>query len=250
MINNFQGKNIWIIGASFGIGEELYRQFSALGANLAVSARSTEKLERLVADYKNHLAIAADVSSVDSIKLAWQQLKSSWSKVDLIIFSVGTYQPMSVDNFNLDKAKSIIDINLVSCLNLLDAILPEVKSQKIAHLAIISSVAGYFGMNNSLAYGASKAGLSNLVESLSLELKKYHTKVTLISPGFVKTRLTDQNNFKMPLILSVQEAGELIIKNLTKNKFEIAFPWLFCSVMKLIRLLPYRIKMIILAKIK
>ncbi len=250
MSNFYQNKNIWIIGASFGIGEELFLQLKQMGANLAISARSEEKLMEIIGNQNNNFALPMDVCNPNSILTAVNILQEKWQKIDLIIFCAGSYQPMNVNNFNLIAAKNIIDINLLGFVNLLEQILPPIKEKKVAHLAIISSVAGYFGMHNSLGYGASKAGLSNLAESLYLELEPHQTKVTLVNPGFVKTRLTEKNSFKMPFIITPKKAASIIIKNLPKNKFEIAFPRLFTWIMKLVALMPYEIKFIILAKMK
>jgi short-subunit dehydrogenase len=249
-MNKYKDKNIWIIGASFGIGEELYLQLTKSGANLAISARSQEDLQKLTKDNPGHLAIKMDITDKNSIYRAFSQIEESWKKIDLIIFCAGTYQPMNIDNFNLEKCQNIINVNFIGFINFFDCILPSIKTQQIKHLAVISSVAGYFGMNNSFGYGASKAALSNFVESLHLELKKYGTKVQLINPGFVKTRLTSQNNFKMPFLINTQKAANIILKEIPKNKFEIFFPKTFIGIMKFIRLMPYKINLAILSKIK
>lgn len=236
-------KNILVIGGSFGIGEELCKMLGQLHANLAIVARSKDKIDHLCQNLEgDHLAIDCDVAKKSDVKALSTTLNKKWDRIDLVIFCVGAYQPMNIDNFDLQKAENIIDINLNSFLNVIDAFLPSFQAKKISHLAIISSVAGYFGMPNSLAYGASKAALSNLAESLFYELKKYQTKVQLINPGFVKTRLTDQNNFKMPGIISAQKAAQLIIKQLPKNGFEIKFPFIFTFIMKVLSLLPYKIR--------
>ncbi|MFT6106156.1 MAG: short-subunit dehydrogenase [Rickettsiales bacterium] len=247
---NFKNKNVLIIGGSFGIGEELCREFSNLGANLAIVARSKDKIDDLCKKLSGHnLSIPCDVSIKKDLEKLSRILNQKWQKTDLIVFCVGAYQPMNLDNFDLQKAKGIIDVNLNSFFNFIDAFLPSFKQQKISHLAIISSVAGYFGMPNSLAYGASKAALSNLSESLFYELKKYQTKVQLINPGFVKTRLTDQNDFEMPGIIEPQKAAKIIIKSLQKNKFEIKFPFFFTSAMRFLSILPYKVRFFLFKKV-
>jgi len=247
----YQGKNILIIGASYGIGEELCNEFAKHQANLAIAARSQEKINELKNNLAgNHLAIKCDVSKKSDLEELSKILQEKWQKIDMIIFCVGTYQPMNIDNFDLEKAQEIININLNSFFNFLDAFLPDFKNKNISHLAIISSVAGYFGMPNSLAYGASKAALSNLCESLFYELKKYHTKVQLINPGFIKTRLTDQNNFKMPGLISANKAAKIILRKLTKNIFEIKFPFLFTLIMRFLSILPYKIRLFLFKNIK
>ncbi|MDA0902628.1 MAG: SDR family NAD(P)-dependent oxidoreductase [Proteobacteria bacterium] len=249
--NYYKGKNILIIGGSFGIGEALCRSLSQAGGNLAIIARSQDKLDKLCDELAgDNIGIACDISKKSDLNKLYKSISNKWQKIDLVLFCVGTYQPMNLENFNLKQAQQIIDINLTSFLGFLDSFLPLFKAQRIAHLAVISSVAGYFGMPNSLAYGASKAALSNLTESLHHELRKYKTKVQLINPGFVKTRLTDQNNFKMPGIITSEQAAQSILTQLPKSKFEIAFPFNFTLIMKAIASLPYKIRFYLFKNVK
>lgn len=239
----YNQKNILVIGGSFGIGEELCKELSNLGANLAIVARSKDKIEQLCHSLPgSHLPIACDISQQNDVEALREKLMQKWTHIDLVIFCVGTYKPMNLENFDLTIAKNIFDINVTRFLDFIDAFLPLFKEKKIAHLAIISSVAGYFGMPNSLAYGASKAALINLSESLFYEMKRYDTKVQLINPGFVKTRLTDQNDFTMPGIISANDAAKIIIKKLPKKVFEITFPFAFASIMRLFSILPYKLR--------
>ena len=241
--SNYHNKNILVIGGSFGIGEELCKELSNLGANLAIVARSKDKIETLSQSLQGtHLPIACDISKKSDLNDLRENLTQEWAHIDVILFCVGTYKPMNLENFDLAIAKNIIDINFTSFLEFIDAFMPLFKHKKISHLAIISSVAGYFGMPNSLAYGASKAALINLSESLFYEMKKYDTKVQLINPGFVKTRLTDQNDFTMPGIISANKAANIIIKKLPTNVFEIKFPFAFASVMRLLFVIPYKLR--------
>jgi short-subunit dehydrogenase len=249
--NRFNNKNILVIGGSFGIGEELCKEFSLLGSNVAIVARSKDKIDGLRESLKgNHLSISCDVSSTKDLDRLSAILNKKWRKIDIVIFCVGAYQPMNLESFDLGKAKDIVDINLNSFFNFIASFLPSFKQKKVGHLAIISSVAGYFGMPNSLAYGASKAALSNLSESLFYEMKRYDTKVQLINPGFVKTRLTDQNDFKMPGIIPVNKAAKIIIKKLSKSKFEIKFPFFFTSIMRFLSILPYKVRFLIFKNTK
>jgi len=238
-----KNKNILIIGGSFGIGEELCRELANSGANLIIAARSEDKIKELANDLPgDHQAIACDISGEKDLKKLAKETGKKWSEIDLILFCAGIYQPMNFDNFDAKVAQNILQINFCSFLSFIDSFLPIFKEKRIRHLAVISSVAGYFGMPNSLAYGASKAGLSNLVESLHYQLRPYQTKVQLINPGFVKSRLTKQNSFKMPGIISANKAAKIIIKNLPKNKFEITFPFLFVLTFRILRLLPCKLR--------
>ena len=235
-----------IIGGSYGIGEAICHKLADYGANLAICARSKDKIDNLCQELSgNHIAITCDITKKIDLKNLKKQIFNKWQQIDIIIFSAGTYQPMNLENFNIKKAQNILDINFNSFFNFLDIFLNDFKKHKIKHLAIISSVAGYFGMPNSLAYGASKAGLSHLTESLYYEFKKYQIKIQLINPAFVETRLTAKNNFKMPWIISSQKAANIILKKLPKKQFEISFPWIFVIILKLLQKLPYRLRLLL-----
>jgi short-subunit dehydrogenase len=246
MNNYYKNKNILIIGGSYGIGESLCYKLAEFGANLAISARSEDKISKLCSKLQgNHLKFCCDITKESDLKNLQKNIFQKWQKIDLIIICAGIYQPMNLDNFDLKIAKNILDVNFNSFFTFLDIFLKDFQTEKITHLAVISSVAGYFGMPNSLAYGASKAGLSHLVESIYYELKKYKIKVQLINPAFVESRLTAKNNFKMPWIISSNQAAKIILKNLPKKKFEIAFPWIFVQILKLLQKLPYRLRLLL-----
>jgi len=246
MNNYYKNKNILIIGGSYGIGESLCYQLAESNANLAIAARSYDKIDKLCSKLLgNHLKIACDITKKSDLIDLQKELANKWQKIDLIIFCAGIYQPMNFDNFDVKVAKNILEVYLSSFFGFLDVFLKDFQGKKIKHLAVISSVASYFGMPNSLAYGSSKAGLSHLIESLHYELKKYKTKIQLINPGFVESRLTAKNNFPMPWIISSEKAAKIILKNLPKKKFEIAFPWIFVFILKLLQKLPYRMRLLL-----
>ena len=243
----YKNKNILIIGGSFGIGHSLCKKLAQNQANLAISARSTAIIEQLANELTgNHFAISCDICKADEVDNLHKEIKKKWRQIDLIIFCAGIYKPMGINNFDFKSAKDVYEVNFGSFVIFLDKFLEYFKQGKIEHLAIISSIAGYFGMPNSLCYGASKAALSNFAQSLHYELKKYNTKVQLINPGFVKTRLTDKNNFNMPGIISADRAADIIVDKLPKNVFEIKFPWAFSTFMKILSLLPQRLRFLIL----
>ena len=244
-------KNCWIVGASYGIGEALARKFYDSGYDVILSARSLEKLDQLKQnllndfDSKNNrneiLTSVLDVSDLSSIQKSFAELLEKFEKIDLVIFCSGLYKPMSVSDFDLDFAKKIVDVNFIGFLNLLHVVKAQMYKQKSGHIAAISSVAGYCGLPQSFAYGASKAGLINLCEGIYPELQRAGIDLSVINPGFVKTRLTDQNSFKMPFLISSKEAAEIIFYGLEKKYFEIHFPKKFTFILKFLRILPYQI---------
>jgi short-subunit dehydrogenase len=244
-IDQWQGKNVWLVGASSGIGAALAKQLMTLGANVALSARRKEPLDALVASHTNsqarHLVLPMDATDAEQVKVAHRNIRQQWPTIDLIIWLAGTYKAMRADALDLDLIKQTIDANLTSVYNGLDAFLPDLIAQKSGAIALVSSVAGFRGLPKAIVYGPTKAALINLAEVLYNDLKPYGISVYLINPGFVKTPLTAQNEFKMPALISSEEAADEIIKGFGKGHFEMHFPKRFTRMLKLMRLLPYRI---------
>ena len=244
-IDQWQGKNVWLVGASSGIGQALAKKLMSLGANVALSARRKEPLDALVAGnthaQSTHLVLPMDATVSEQVKAAHRAIREQWPKIDLIIWLAGTYKAMRADALDLPLIKQTIDANLTSVYNGLDAFLPDLIAQKSGAIALVSSVAGFRGLPKAIVYGPTKAALINLAEVLYNDLKPYGISVYLINPGFVETPLTAQNEFKMPALISSEQAADEIIKGFAKGRFEMHFPKRFTRILKLMRLLPYRI---------
>jgi short-subunit dehydrogenase len=244
-IDQWQGKNVWIVGASSGIGAALAKRLMALGANVAVSARRIAPLDELIASNTNpqakHLVLPMDATDSDQVKAVHKTIRANWPRIDLIVWLAGTYKAMRADAIDLALIKQTIDANLTSVYNGLDAFLPDLITQKSGAIALVSSVAGFRGLPKALVYGPTKAAMINLAEVLYNDLKPYGISVYLINPGFVETPLTAQNEFKMPALITSEQAADEIISGLAKGRFEMHFPKRFTRVLKLMRLLPYRI---------
>jgi short-subunit dehydrogenase len=239
----YEGKTVWVIGGTSGIGLAIAQMLSAIQTcNVIVSGRDTSKVSHISNIHK----VTLDVSNQGNFTQAADEILQKHAKIDAIFFCAGAYDPMNIDTFNRESARNILETNLGSMVNFVENI-PKFYG-KCSTIAIVSSVAGYFGMPNSLFYGASKAGLSHLVESLYIELKKHKIDVKLVNPGFVKTPMTDKNSFNMPFIISPQKAADTILRQVTKNKFEIAFPLMFVLILKTMRMIPVRIRAKILRR--
>lgn len=252
MSNYLQGKYIWLIGASFGIGSELALQLSKMGANVAISARNEEKLKTLISTMptSNHLIQSLDVTNMSSLEIAWQNIISSWPQLDMVIYNAGVYEPMSALEFNYPKAEEMLQVNLLGAFRVMSLIVPYFVARNSGHIALVGSVAGYRGLPNSIGYCVSKAGIINFAENLKIDLVSSNIKVQIFNPGFVETRLTAKNNFKMPLMISAQKAASYIIKGFMSNSFEIHFPKKFTCILKLFSLLPNNIYFALMRKIK
>lgn len=247
---SYQGKHYWIIGASSGIGAALAREMAARGARLALSARRADEL-RALADALGpaHLALPLDVTEAEPLRKAAAAVQEAFGRIDGVIVMSAVYTPAPVEEMDMQTARQIVDVNLTGTLNCLHAALPVLRAQGAGQIALCGSVAGYRGLPKAQPYGATKAAIINLAESLRLELAGSGIDVRLISPGFVRTPMTDKNNFDMPSIVTPEEAARRIADGLCGRSFEIHFPRRFTWQMKLLRLLPDALYFALLRKI-
>jgi NAD(P)-dependent dehydrogenase (short-subunit alcohol dehydrogenase family) len=240
-LSDWRGRTVWIVGASAGIGAELARELLARGANVALSARNEAAL-REVAGAKPEAALVAplDVTVPASIEAARDRIVERFGGIDLAVAVAGDYVPMRADDFDAAAAQRLMAINLGGVLNLLGAVLPGWLARGRGGIAIVASVAGYRGLPRALAYGPTKAALINLAETLYLDLAPRGLQTYLVCPGFVRTRLTAQNEFAMPDLIDADAAAREIVRGIESGCFEIAFPWRFSRILKVLRVLPYR----------
>jgi short-subunit dehydrogenase len=242
-IRDWKGKRVWLIGASSGIGLALAKALIARGARVAVSARNADALHELAATTKpaNVLELPLDATRRDELEAGFRQMLDAWGGIDAALFLQGTHE--SVRAWTLDSAVAhrLVETNLLSVLDALTVVVPQFLKQGAGGIAICSSVAGYRGLPTSLVYGATKAALINLAETLYMDLSPRGIGVWIVNPGFVKTPLTDRNEFRMPALISADEAALHIIEGLASGRFEIHFPKRFTRWLKLFRLLPYGI---------
>lgn len=255
-------KTCWLIGASSGIGFELAKKLCSNGVNVIISARSLANLQELKnlidEEKKNSLSSQnygeitieiVDVVDINSLNFAWKNIIAKYPQIDLTIFASAIYERMSLKNFDLDLAKKIVDVNFNGFLNFISIVAPYFIAKKSGHIATIASVAGYRGLPQSMCYGATKSAIINLCEGIYPELKSQNVTISVINPGFVKTRLTAKNDFAMPFIISPQQAAEYIYQGLMAKKFEIDFPKKFTIILKFLRILPYKFYLAVINKI-
>ena len=234
-------KKIWITGASSGIGKALALKFAKENWHVAVSARRKELLDEL-AQNKNISSFPMDVTNEDLVKITFSDILNEFKELDLCVFCSGEYDPKLEKEINKEQIKKIMNINFFGVLNCIEIVENYFKNKKEGHISIVSSVAAYRGLPNSSGYGPSKAALTNLTESLYFDFKKHGVRISLISPGFIKTPLTSQNTFNMPFIKTPEFAANKIYSGLTKGSaFEIHFPKELTLILKILRILPYRI---------
>ena len=228
-----KGKKYWIIGASEGLGRELSIQLSNLGVKLIISARNETRLNELSSLTKAKV-LALDVLNIDAIK----QASKSVGIIDGIIYVAGDYTPLNSTTWNVEEVDKMIAVNFTGAAKVLGFIVPKFLKQNNGHIVMIGSLSGFRGLPNAIGYGASKAAMMHLAENIKADLYKTPIKIQLINPGFIKTRLTEKNNFKMPFIMSVEDAAKRVIIAMHSNRFQTNFPLIFSLLFRASNLLP------------
>jgi len=232
-------KKIWITGASSGIGEALAKKFVEEKWQVAASARRENLLKNLNKHNPNIHPFPLDVTDSNKTIQVFENIIKKLENIDICVFCTGVHDPQSEKKLNVESIRRIMEVNFFGTLNCINAVNNYFKEKQSGHISIVSSVAAYRGLPAASGYCASKSALTSLAESLYFDFKRYNVRVSVVSPGFIKTPMTDQNNFPMPMIKSPEFAAEQIFKGLTKkNSFEIHFPKSFTYFMKTLKILP------------
>ena len=232
-------KKIWITGASSGIGKALALKFANEGWQVAASARREDLLNELNNLNEKIYSFPLDVKDEVKTKNVFQNILEKFINVDICVFCTGIHDPESEKKLNSEKIREIMETNFFGTLNCIMAVNNYFRKNKKGHISIVSSVAGYRGLPAASGYCASKSALTSLAESLYFDFKRHNVRVSLVSPGFIKTPMTDKNKFPMPMIKTPQFAAEKMFIGLTKkNAFEIHFPLAFTMIMKLLKIMP------------
>lgn len=236
----FQDKRIWLTGASSGIGRACAAHFVSLGAKVALSARNAQALESLVAELgqDNTLSVPLDVTDARANQHAVETLTAHWGGLDMVFLNAGNARYVDVQNFSSEIFVDMMQINYLSLVYGIEAALPALRQSTQPHLVGMSSVAAYAGLPRGEAYGASKAATRNMLQGLGIHLRHENIPVSIVCPGFVRTPLTDKNDFPMPMRIEAEDAAKIIAKELAQGREEIHFPKRFSYLMKCLASLP------------
>jgi len=248
-LTDWRGKTVWLVGASTGIGRATASQLHALGATVVVSARQQDALDAFRTEHPGSHTIALDSTDKAALLAASTQV-FALGPLDVVLYCAGYYSEQRATVFNLSEMLRHLDVNYVGALYLLDAVLPRLLAQRHGHISLVSSVAGYRGLPQSLGYGPTKAALTNLAETLHHDLVGSGIAVSVINPGFVATPLTAHNRFTMPALITPEKAATEIIASWGRGEFESHFPKRFTRWMKLLRVLPNRLYFAALRKLQ
>ncbi|MBD1174232.1 SDR family NAD(P)-dependent oxidoreductase [Pelagibacterales bacterium SAG-MED01] len=235
-------KTIWITGGSTGIGKALAIKFANKGWNVAISARRENLLKEISNNNENIEGFPLDVTDKLKCKEVFEQIRNKFQNVDICFFSTGTWNPKKEKDIDVEQIEDVFKVNFFGTLNSIKAVEEYFKNKKEGIITIVSSIAGYRGLPNSTGYGPSKSALNNLAESLYFDFKRSNVRVCLVSPGFIKTPMTDKNDFKMPFLKTTEYAAEKIYDGLmNKGVFEIHFPKSLTLILKILSFLPSKI---------
>ena len=234
-MSDWAGKKYWLVGASEGLGEALAHKLSASGVHLILSARSEDKLQTLADALPGRADVdPVDVSDSDSVKSAADAV----GDIDGVVQLAGVYWPFGASAWDADQATAMADINFTGAMRLMGAVVPKFVERGTGHIVLTGSLSGFRGLPNAAAYTSSKAGVMTLAESLYADLHRTDIKVQLVNPGFIKTRLTDKNQFNMPFIMEPDEAAREFFEHMNTDSFKRSFPTVFSWVFRGSQFLP------------
>lgn len=241
-MRRYANKIVWITGASSGLGKSLAEVMAQKGWQVAASARNEAELQALEdwSDSKKGQihSYPCDITDAGSVETALANIRRDLGPIEMAVLNAGTHMPIKAVEFNAASFRKLIDVNLMGAVTCIDALLQDMVARQTGHIAVVASVAGYRGLATASAYGMTKAGLINMCEAMKPELDLENVKMQVICPGFVRTPLTDKNDFPMPFLMEPDAAAKAFYKGLMSRKFEIIFPWQMGLLMKTLRLLP------------
>lgn len=234
----FSQQIIWLTGASSGIGEALVHALQSECRHLIISARNALALQQLAENYNNVSIQVTDITNAAQMHAAAAAIKAQFGYIDILIANAGTCEYVDIDKFDAALIRRVHETNFFGLINTVEAALPLLQMSQRGYLAGMSSSVTWLAMPRAQAYGASKAAVRHFLECMRADLKHRGIDISIISPGFVQTPLTDRNDFPMPGKITAQKAAGIIIKGLKKRQFEIRFPLLFTLILQIIGALP------------
>ena len=241
-LDNPSKPRVWLTGASYGIGRAVALEYAQRGAFIGLTARSEDLLKDLLEEIRaaggEGMVLAGDVKDRDAMLQNAATMQSHTGGIDILIANAGSHLASEVESFDAEQYMGLMELNYAGSLNCIQAVLPEMLRQGSGHIVGVASLAGYRGVPSAAAYGASKAALIHFLESLRFHVAPEGVQVTIVNPGFVRTPLTDKNDFKMPFMIEADKAARIMCNGIRRGRREITFPFLFATFVKLLRILP------------
>ena len=234
-MRDWQGKRYWLVGASEGLGREVAFCLSRAGAEVIVSARSEDRLKGLVEELPGKASyVTVDVADREAVEAAAQEI----GHIDGVVYLAGVYWPMKAQDWDNEKVDMMGQVNFLGAARVVGAVIGDMVARNEGHIVLVGSLSGFRGLPGAIGYSASKAGLMGLAESMQADLRTSPIQVQLINPGFIKTRLTEKNDFHMPFIMEPEEAAKEVFDHMNSDDFKKSFPMLFSWVFRLSQFMP------------
>lgn len=234
-MKNWQGKRYWLVGASEGLGREVAFCLSRAGAEVIVSARSEDRLKELVEELPGKASyITVDVADRAAVEAAAEQA----GDIDGVVYLAGVYWPMKTQEWDNEKADMMGEVNFLGASRVVGSVIKSMVAKNAGHIVLIGSLSGFRGLPGAIGYCSSKAGMMSLAESMQADLRTSPIEVQLVNPGFIKTRLTEKNDFNMPFIMSPEDAAKEVFEHMNTDAFKKSFPMMFSWVFRLSQFMP------------
>ena len=234
-MTDWQGKRYWLVGASEGLGREVAFCLSRAGAEVIVSARSEDRLKDLVADLPGNASyVTVDVTDRAAVEAAAAEI----GDIDGVVYLAGVYWPMKAQEWDNEKADKMGEVNFLGASRVVGSVIKDMVAKNAGHIVLVGSLSGFRGLPGAIGYSASKAGMMSFAESMQADLRTSPINVQLINPGFIKTRLTDKNDFNMPFIMSPEDAAKEVFEHMNTDHFKKSFPMFFSWVFRLSQFMP------------
>jgi short-subunit dehydrogenase len=234
-VKEWQGKRYWLVGASEGLGREVAFCLSRAGAEVIVSARSEDRLKELVAELPGKASyITVDVANRAAVEAAAAEA----GEIDGVVYLAGVYWPMKAQDWDNEKADMMGEVNFLGASRVVGSVIKDMVARNAGHIVLVGSLSGFRGLPGAIGYCSSKAGMMALAESMQADLRTSPIEVQLINPGFIKTRLTEKNDFNMPFIMSPEDAAKEVVDHMNTDTFKKSFPMVFSWVFRLSQFMP------------
>lgn len=234
-MRDWAGKRYWLVGASEGLGLALAQLLSRSGAEVILSARSEDRLAAAVATLPGKgRAVPCDVADRVSVQAAADAI----GPIDGVVYLAGVYWPTKAQDWNAEQVEAMCDVNFTGCARVMGAVIPGMVARGYGHVVITGSLSGFRGLPGAIGYSASKAGVMALAESMYADLRNTDIQVQLANPGFIRTRLTEKNDFSMPFIMDPEGAAREMFEHMNTDTFKKSFPLVFSWLFRLSQFLP------------
>ena len=234
-MKDWQGKRYWLVGASEGLGREVAFSLSRAGAEVIVSARSEDRLKALVEELPGKASyVTVDVADRISVEAAAEEI----GDIDGVVYLAGVYWPMSVHEWDTEKAELMGEVNFLGATRVVGSVIKPMLAKNEGHIVLIGSLSGFRGLAGAFAYCSGKAGMMSLAESIQADLHKSPINVQLINPGYIKTRLTDMNDFTMPSLMTAEYAAAEVFDHMNTTRFKKNFPFWFSLLLRSTMFMP------------